>query len=79
MGNQDLAAALASVDTFTAVVDREGTLWVRLVDGWSYLSELTALSWDVRDVLPTEYEPYRPLDAHATAMVHLALSLKAIC
>lgn len=79
MGNQDMSATIASVDTFEALIDREGTLWVRLADGWSYLSALTELSWDVRDILPPEYEPYRPLDAMATNMVHLALSLKAIC
>lgn len=79
MSNQDMAAAIASVDMFKALVDNEGTIWIRLRDGWSYLSSLTELSWDVRDILPPEYEPYRPLDTQATAMVHLALSLKAIC
>jgi hypothetical protein len=37
--------------------------------GWSYLADQTEISWDVHEVLPAEYEPSRPLDETATALI----------
>ena len=70
----DLPAAVAEAHGTPALVDKDGCIWVDLGRGWSYLSEHTTVSWDVHDRLPAMYEPYRPLDAAATA---LALSVVA--
>jgi hypothetical protein len=69
MSTNDLAADVASADIFDALVDADGTVWVRVGDGWSYLSDLTEVSWDVHQVLSEEYQPYRPLDEAATAII----------
>jgi hypothetical protein len=71
MSTNDLAADVASADIFEAYVDTDGTVWVRLPEdvGWSYLADQTEISWDVHEVLPAEYEPYRPLDETATALI----------
>ena len=75
--NNDMPADHASADLFDMLVDIDGCVWVRLSgDRWSYLTDEGSLGWDVRDVLPEEYQPYRPLDAAATAIIkaHLAVA-----
>jgi hypothetical protein len=71
MSTNDLAADVASADIYDAYVDVDGCVWVRLPGdaGWSYLADATEISWDVHAVLPAEYEPYRPLDETATAII----------
>lgn len=73
--NKDMPANIASADMYDMLVDTDGTVWVRLASGaWSYLSSLTELSWDVHHVLPDLYEPYRPLDEHASALLTAAIA-----
>jgi hypothetical protein len=76
MSTNDLAADVASADIFDALVDADGTVWVRVGDGWSYLADQTEISWDVHSVLPAEYEPYRPLDETAAAIIKAHLGWK---
>lgn len=66
----DMTADIASADHYDAVVDTDGTVWLRLPNGnWSYLSEFTSLSWDAHTALPAIYEPYRGLDRTAVAVI----------
>ena len=73
MHTKDLSAEVATADKYDVLVDTYGAIWVRFgfndESVWSYLSSLTELSWDQRDVLPTAYEPYRPLDTYAAELV----------
>jgi hypothetical protein len=77
MSTNDLAADVASTDIFDVLVDRDGTVWVRVGDGWSYLSDLTEVSWDIHRVLLQEYEPYRPLDEAAAAIITAHIGRRA--
>ena len=73
----DMTADVASADAYDAVVDTDGSIWLRLPNGtWSYLSELTSLSWDGHTALPALYEPYRGLDRTAVAVIkaHVGIS-----
>ncbi len=69
--SSDLSADVATADVFAAVVDIEGTIWVRLDnDQWTYIVHTPAkLSWDVHGALPERYAPYRPVDAAGTALI----------
>jgi hypothetical protein len=69
MSTNDLAADVASADIYDAYVDVDGTVWVRVGQGWSYLADQTEISWDIHEVLPAEYQPYRPLDETAAAII----------
>lgn len=76
----DLPANIASADRYDVLVDRDGTVWVRVrvrrADWWAYLTDTGELGWDTRRVLPEDYEPYRPLDAAAARIVQRATCLK---
>lgn len=65
----DMSADATSADVFDALVDREGTVWVRLGSAWSYISDLTDISWDVHTKLPEHYAPYRGLDQAAARVI----------
>ena len=70
----DMVAGVAEADGSPVLVDKDGTVWVALDGGeWSYLSEHTQLSWDVRFRLPIEYEPYRALDTAASEFIRHSL------
>ncbi len=68
-----MTAEIATADEFDVVVDNGGTIWLRLPNGWSYLSSHTAVSWDIHNVLPAQYEPYRGLDKAAALAINTYL------
>jgi hypothetical protein len=46
-----------------AVLDREGTIWVRVGDMWDYVSGTIGLTgWDYKAKLPTAFAPYSSFD-----------------
>ncbi len=70
-----MIAVDAETNEYDVLIDKDGCVWVRLAtDEWSYLSDLTEISWDIRPRLPEIYEPYRPLDATATRFVKANLT-----
>ncbi|AGB24840.1 hypothetical protein Mycsm_04606 [Mycobacterium sp. JS623] len=56
------------------VCDNEGTIWIAGDDDrWSYIGDHGACTWDARDELPVEYEPYVKLDKQAQLVIRLGL------
>ncbi|SKT56925.1 Uncharacterised protein [Mycobacteroides abscessus subsp. massiliense] len=70
LGVQPLIAEVATADRFNVLVDNTGNVWVRVNERtWRYVTDDGLTDSDERACLPSDYEPYIPLDEASARVV----------